>query len=90
MNTAVTSRQSNSRLPITLNAGHQPPAEFSDQKVSGLTGAVHSAEQPPLKVIPAQIFAPVFLLDPSSGLLRLFQNLLLPFPQRLVTRLDPR
>jgi hypothetical protein len=28
------------RRPITLNTGDQPPAEFSDQKVSGLAGAV--------------------------------------------------
>ncbi len=31
---------SNSRLPTTLNARDQPPAEVSDQRVSGLTGAV--------------------------------------------------
>ena len=37
-NTAAMSRRSNSRLPITLNSGHQPPPEISDQKVSGLTG----------------------------------------------------
>ncbi|REL73189.1 hypothetical protein DSI35_22440, partial [Mycobacterium tuberculosis] len=30
----------NSRLPTTLNARDQPPAEVSDQRVSGLTGAV--------------------------------------------------
>ncbi|WP_321970116.1 type ISP restriction/modification enzyme, partial [Mycobacterium tuberculosis] len=35
-----TSRRSNSRLPTTLNARDQPPAEVSDQRVSGLTGAV--------------------------------------------------
>ncbi|CFJ84851.1 Transposase (fragment) [Mycobacterium tuberculosis] len=40
--TAATSRRSNSRLPTTLNARDQPPAEVSDQRVSGLTGAVHS------------------------------------------------
>ncbi|KEB73702.1 transcriptional regulator, partial [Mycobacterium tuberculosis MAL020205] len=34
----------NSRLPTTLNARDQPPAEVSDQRVSGLTGAVHLAE----------------------------------------------
>ncbi|WP_234843161.1 hypothetical protein, partial [Mycobacterium tuberculosis] len=34
-------RRSNSRLPTTLNARDQPPAEVSDQRVSGLTGAVH-------------------------------------------------
>ncbi len=34
--------RSNSRLPTTLNARDQPPAEVSDQRVSGLTGAVHS------------------------------------------------
>ncbi|WP_234717654.1 hypothetical protein, partial [Mycobacterium tuberculosis] len=33
-------RRSNSRLPTTLNARDQPPAEVSDQRVSGLTGAV--------------------------------------------------
>ncbi len=33
-------RWSNSRLPTTLNARDQPPAEVSDQRVSGLTGAV--------------------------------------------------
>ncbi|KAK25647.1 type VII secretion protein EsxH [Mycobacterium tuberculosis CWCFVRF MDRTB 670] len=38
--TAATSRRSNSRLPTTLNARDQPPAEVSDQRVSGLTGAV--------------------------------------------------
>ncbi|KBD98594.1 cyclic pyranopterin monophosphate synthase MoaC, partial [Mycobacterium tuberculosis] len=32
----------NSRLPTTLNARDQPPAEVSDQRVSGLTGAVHT------------------------------------------------
>ncbi|KBI73394.1 hypothetical protein N119_01821, partial [Mycobacterium tuberculosis MAL020192] len=41
--TAATSRRSNSRLPTTLNARDQPPAEVSDQRVSGLTGAVHSS-----------------------------------------------
>ncbi len=34
--------RSNSRLPTTLNARDQPPAEVSDQRVSGLTGAVQS------------------------------------------------
>ncbi|KBC29439.1 hypothetical protein AO77_04076, partial [Mycobacterium tuberculosis M2113] len=33
----------NSRLPTTLNARDQPPAEVSDQRVSGLTGAVQFA-----------------------------------------------
>jgi hypothetical protein len=33
--TAATSRMSNWRRPTTLNTGNQPPAEFSDQKVSG-------------------------------------------------------
>ncbi|WP_031733967.1 BTAD domain-containing putative transcriptional regulator, partial [Mycobacterium tuberculosis] len=33
----------NSRLPTTLNARDQPPAEVSDQRVSGLTGAVHES-----------------------------------------------
>ncbi|KAB7824370.1 phospholipase, partial [Mycobacterium tuberculosis] len=28
----------------TLNARDQPPAEVSDQRVSGLTGAVHTPE----------------------------------------------
>ncbi|WP_235631727.1 hypothetical protein [Mycobacterium tuberculosis] len=28
-------------MPTTLNARDQPPAEVSDQRVSGLTGAVH-------------------------------------------------
>ncbi|MFV3452127.1 APC family permease, partial [Mycobacterium tuberculosis] len=42
--TAATSRRSNSRLPTTLNARDQPPAEVSDQRVSGLTGAVHWAD----------------------------------------------
>ncbi len=36
--------RSNSRLPTTLNARDQPPAEVSDQRVSGLTGAVHRPE----------------------------------------------
>ncbi|KAB7804613.1 type VII secretion protein EsxH, partial [Mycobacterium tuberculosis] len=27
----------------TLNARDQPPAEVSDQRVSGLTGAVHNS-----------------------------------------------
>ncbi|WP_031741361.1 amidase family protein, partial [Mycobacterium tuberculosis] len=36
----------NSRLPTTLNARDQPPAEVSDQRVSGLTGAVHIAGTP--------------------------------------------
>ena len=39
--TAVTSRLSIWRPPTTLNTGDQPPAEFSDQKVSGHAGAVH-------------------------------------------------
>ncbi len=34
--------RSNSRLPTTLNARDQPPAEVSDQRVSGLTGAVQT------------------------------------------------
>ncbi|MFV4069363.1 hypothetical protein ACNJP4_21305, partial [Mycobacterium tuberculosis] len=42
--TAATSRRSNSRLPTTLNARDQPPAEVSDQRVSGLTGAVHRGQ----------------------------------------------
>ncbi|PCK73200.1 amidohydrolase, partial [Mycobacterium tuberculosis] len=42
--TAATSRRSNSRLPTTLNARDQPPAEVSDQRVSGLTGAVHPTQ----------------------------------------------
>ncbi|KCF47549.1 transposase [Mycobacterium tuberculosis KT-0008] len=29
-------------LPTTLNARDQPPAEVSDQRVSGLTGAVQN------------------------------------------------
>jgi len=41
--TAAMSHLSNWRPPITLNIGDQPPAEFSLQKVSGLTGAVHNA-----------------------------------------------
>ncbi|WP_235633486.1 PH domain-containing protein, partial [Mycobacterium tuberculosis] len=41
-----TSRRSNSRLPTTLNARDQPPAEVSDQRVSGLTGAVQLAITP--------------------------------------------
>ncbi|MFV3749782.1 hypothetical protein ACNJGM_20530, partial [Mycobacterium tuberculosis] len=45
--TAATSRRSNSRLPTTLNARDQPPAEVSDQRVSGLTGAVHFAAMSP-------------------------------------------
>ncbi|WP_234717645.1 hypothetical protein, partial [Mycobacterium tuberculosis] len=40
------SRRSNSRLPTTLNARDQPPAEVSDQRVSGLTGAVHTVFEP--------------------------------------------
>ncbi len=36
----ATVARSNSRLPTTLNARDQPPAEVSDQRVSGLTGAV--------------------------------------------------
>ncbi|WGK08870.1 hypothetical protein LVJ68_05115 [Mycobacterium tuberculosis] len=43
--TAATSRRSNSRLPTTLNARDQPPAEVSDQRVSGLTGAVHNSSR---------------------------------------------
>ena len=34
------SHPSNWRPPTTLNTRDQPPAEFSDQKVSGLTGAI--------------------------------------------------
>ncbi len=37
--------RSNSRLPTTLNARDQPPAEVSDQRVSGLTGAVQFGER---------------------------------------------
>ncbi len=39
--------RSNSRLPTTLNARDQPPAEVSDQRVSGLTGAVHGMSMYP-------------------------------------------
>ncbi|TRL49723.1 hypothetical protein FML86_08235, partial [Mycobacterium tuberculosis] len=39
--------RSNSRLPTTLNARDQPPAEVSDQRVSGLTGAVHKSRREP-------------------------------------------
>ncbi len=42
--TAAITPRSNSRLPTTLNARDQPPAEVSDQRVSGLTGAVHYNE----------------------------------------------
>jgi hypothetical protein len=38
-NTAATSHPSIWRQPITLNTRDQPPAELSNQKVSGLTGA---------------------------------------------------
>ncbi|WP_230865140.1 hypothetical protein, partial [Mycobacterium canetti] len=41
-------RRSNSRLPTTLNARDQPPTEVSDQRVSGLTGAVHLMTNRPL------------------------------------------
>ncbi|MFV3715963.1 hypothetical protein ACNJGK_10620, partial [Mycobacterium tuberculosis] len=47
--TAATSRRSNSRLPTTLNARDQPPAEVSDQRVSGLTGAVHGYRVIPIR-----------------------------------------
>ncbi len=40
--------RSNSRLPTTLNARDQPPAEVSDQRVSGLTGAVQFQPRPGL------------------------------------------
>jgi hypothetical protein len=40
-NTVVTSHQLSWRPPTTLNNRDQPPAELSDQKVSGLTGVVH-------------------------------------------------
>jgi hypothetical protein len=40
--TAGISHPSNWRRPTTLKSGDQPPAEFSHQKVSGLTGAIHS------------------------------------------------
>jgi hypothetical protein len=40
-NTAVTSHQLSWRPPTTLNNRDQPPAELSDQKVSGLTGMLH-------------------------------------------------
>ncbi len=40
-NTAATSRQPNSRLPITLNARDQLPAELTDQRISGHARAVH-------------------------------------------------
>nr|WP_234811538.1 hypothetical protein [Mycobacterium tuberculosis] len=51
--TAATSRRSNSRLPTTLNARDQPPAEVSDQRVSGLTGAVHVATMTVCRRTPA-------------------------------------
>ena len=41
-NTAATSHRSRWRPPTTLNTRDQPPAEFSHQKVSGLTGAVQA------------------------------------------------
>ncbi len=41
----------NSRLPTTLNARDQPPAEVSDQRVSGLTGAVHAALGGHLRIV---------------------------------------
>jgi hypothetical protein len=39
----ATSRRSKLGRPTTLATRDQPPAEFSHQKVSGLTGAVHRA-----------------------------------------------
>ncbi|MFV3543570.1 phospholipase, partial [Mycobacterium tuberculosis] len=61
--TAATSRRSNSRLPTTLNARDQPPAEVSDQRVSGLTGAVQTKTAIPYRVpfpqsMPTQETAP--------------------------------
>ncbi len=53
--------RSNSRLPTTLNARDQPPAEVSDQRVSGLTGAVHSTPATP----PSEVNA----LDFDGGLI---------------------
>ena len=38
--TAVTFHPLSWRRPTTLNVGDQPPAEFSNQKVSELTGAI--------------------------------------------------
>ncbi|MFV3486826.1 LysR substrate-binding domain-containing protein, partial [Mycobacterium tuberculosis] len=60
--TAATSRRSNSRLPTTLNARDQPPAEVSDQRVSGLTGAV--------QVVSARELAqtPLVTREPNSGI----------------------
>ncbi|MFV3512428.1 hypothetical protein ACNJEI_17795, partial [Mycobacterium tuberculosis] len=58
--TAATSRRSNSRLPTTLNARDQPPAEVSDQRVSGLTGAVQKVRVKTTSVV-------CFALPPRSA-----------------------
>ncbi|MFV3949625.1 MaoC family dehydratase, partial [Mycobacterium tuberculosis] len=60
--TAATSRRSNSRLPTTLNARDQPPAEVSDQRVSGLTGAVQRAAAGPFGTTIAHGFMTLALL----------------------------
>ncbi|CCK52267.1 Transposase (fragment) [Mycobacterium canettii CIPT 140060008] len=66
--TAATSRRSNSRLPTTLNARDQPPAEVSDQRVSGLTGAVHYDQlcKRDWSITPVGLCSPVWL-DQLTG-----------------------
>ncbi|KCK97159.1 hypothetical protein W066_04061, partial [Mycobacterium tuberculosis TB_RSA156] len=44
-----------SRLPTTLNARDQPPAEVSDQRVSGLTGAVQKPEESEYSGLPSAL-----------------------------------
>ena len=56
------------RRPITLNAGGQPPAESSNQKVPELAGAVHS-DWPPLIILIARVWhSCVYQLDKTTTL----------------------
>ncbi|TPD50135.1 hypothetical protein FHI80_16570, partial [Mycobacterium orygis] len=55
----------------TLNARDQPPAEVSDQRVSGLTGAVHpssnkSFSTAPPRVTPNDTRTPVTTAPPTQ------------------------
>ncbi|MFV3349984.1 hypothetical protein ACNJN0_14615, partial [Mycobacterium tuberculosis] len=67
--TAATSRRSNSRLPTTLNARDQPPAEVSDQRVSGLTGAVHTMVHITHFHVPYSVYDFVTQLSVQEGVL---------------------
>ncbi len=67
---------SNSRLPTTLNARDQPPAEVSDQRVSGLTGAVHhrSSQRPQQRTRQNRNSAKNIRNNPTNTEYRQFQD----------------